>query len=252
LDVEYIPLCTVIASLNSFKGPSANVNGVVSGNSLPLPLPSDRWSVLKLHEFSYFDRTLFVVRFPDMVVLEKQPLKTGNCGFVAIANAFSTVPILNINMAYLMEKLESEKKGSFSNYLDESGIMYIRFVSVALRRFIQRQVFSVTYLNLPFLVKNEFPTWEDVILSTPASAHLLIILGKCDKSAKLNHFIAVNLVTNVFFDGTANGVAFDLNVRTLTLSVLKVPIAAVAITFCDDNFIVENMIKPNSNSNCSN
>ena len=52
LDVEYVPLCTEIASLTSFKGPSANVNGVVSGISLPLPLPSDRWSVRESNQFS--------------------------------------------------------------------------------------------------------------------------------------------------------------------------------------------------------
>jgi hypothetical protein len=114
--------------------------------------------VKTLHEYSVFDRTLFQVRFPDSVVLETQLLKTAKCGFVAIINAFSTVPILKINMTFLMERMESEKKSNFRPYLDESGIMYIKFVSVALRSFIQRRVLSVTYLHLPFLVAYRFPT----------------------------------------------------------------------------------------------
>jgi hypothetical protein len=146
-------------------------------------------------------------------------------------------------MLFVENRLEKEKeKEDFKSSFVDGFFYRYKICICGLKASYTKKQISVNYLHLPKLKGRLFPTWDTLIARTPPSAHLLIILGKVETNSEWNHYIAINLLNNVVYDGTANGVAFHLNVRTVALSVLKVPIAAVTITFTDDNFIVENMI----------
>jgi hypothetical protein len=182
-----------------------------------------------------------MVNFPSTVRFEQQTDNVFNCGLQSIHNVFSVFPTIKIDMAFLNERIVKEKY-SDSSYMVHEGEMDIRFVRVALRHFIDKKTLSVNKFHFPF-IKSRGPTWDSLLTHTPKDAHLLIVLGKCDSNSTVNHYISVNLILGVVFDSSIDGVAFQLDVRTVALKVLRSVIAAVAITFHDISHI-DNMIHP--------
>ena len=111
-----------------------------------------------------------------------------------------------------------------------------------LRNFISDKEIIINVLSFPH-GKDAHPDWQTVISKTPADSHLLVILGKCDSNSKLNHFISINLISNVAYDSGIPCVSFKFNMRSLPQLVLKTPIAIATVKFIGSRHL-QHMIFP--------
>ena len=164
------------------------------------------------------------VYFPN-VKLEVQIERKYDCFNQAIVNLFSSFPSINLTLEYIENAVRKAKISDLNQAKD------IKFIKTILRSFLAKKEMAISISSSFPHGNSQYPDWPTVISKTPSDSHLLLILGTCQSNSLINHFIGVNLLTNVAFDSSIPCVAFKFNIRSIAQLVLKTPLAVASITF---------------------